>query len=362
MQSLGMLLRPSTITSKGRIHQYTKILALLTATTILPALYKELKIYRTKQLEEKERLLRYNEIRNEVRTSMQMMGGSGGDSQSSRNSERQHQAPQPTSSYQIIQHRAIHRKRHMLSYLTDTILGLSDVCIPPLRLVTYLSYLWGMANNNMNTPYLGMKLVGWEYAAAANTADNDGQATASNNGQSRHQRHANFQYGNRRLMVEEALRTVSMVVPPRTATAVNNDNNNDNDTGIMAENNARQENSNADYRMNESNEVARQTTASGTASSSRRRRHSWIRNRFLSFMGITEDDNNNPSSSATDATDKRRYTLTCSKCHTINPSIPYIANCGHCYCYICLRMAVTDDLGFNCLDCGQSIISSCRPR
>jgi len=119
MQSLGMLLRPSTITSTGRIHQYTKILALLTATTIFPVLYQEIKIYRTKQLEEKERLLRYNEIRNEVRTSMQMMGGSGGDSQSSRNRERQPQQAQPTSSYQMMQQRAILRKKHLLSYVTD---------------------------------------------------------------------------------------------------------------------------------------------------------------------------------------------------------------------------------------------------
>ena len=347
MQSLGMLLRPSTITSKGRIHQYvTKILALLTATTILPALYKELKIYRTKQLEEKERLLRYNEIRNEVRTSMQMMSGSGGDSQSSRNSERQPQHAQPTSSsYQMMQQRAILRKRHLLSYVTDTILGLSDICIPPLRLITYLSYLWGMTNNS-NTPYLGMKLVGWEYATAADDNDNNDnrQATNSKDGQSSHQRHANFQYGNRRLMVEEAIRAVSMVVPPRT-TAFNNDSN-DNDTGTTGNN----------TQLN----IDDGRVHDASSSRSSRRRNSW-RNRFLSFMGITEDDNN-PSSSTTDATDKRRYTLTCSKCHAINPSIPYITNCGHCYCYICLRMAVTDDLGFKCLDCGQSIISSGRPR
>ena len=91
----------------------------------------------------------------------------------------------------------------------------------------------------------------------------------------------------------------------------------------------------------------------------------WVRKRFLSFMGVIEeeddDDNGVNNANAQVGGDFRRYTLTCSMCHVENPTIPYIASCGHCYCYLCLRMAVTDDLSFRCVDCGRSIVTSGRP-
>ena len=84
-----------------------------------------------------------------------------------------------------------------------------------------------------------------------------------------------------------------------------------------------------------------------------------MRKRILSFMGVVEDDESN--NGATNTLSKEgRYSLTCLLCHVVNPAIPYITSCGHCYCYICLRVAVTDHLGFRCVDCGKGIISSER--
>ena len=63
-----------------------------------------------------------------------------------------------------------------------------------------------------------MMMVGWEYASSAGMGGNDdgsSNAIGMGGGQQRHQRHANFQYGNRRMLVEEALRTMSAVLPPR---------------------------------------------------------------------------------------------------------------------------------------------------
>eukprot|EP00580_Thalassiosira_gravida_P006294 CAMPEP_0201639216 /NCGR_PEP_ID=MMETSP0493-20130528/18721_1 /ASSEMBLY_ACC=CAM_ASM_000838 /TAXON_ID=420259 /ORGANISM="Thalassiosira gravida, Strain GMp14c1" /LENGTH=111 /DNA_ID=CAMNT_0048112537 /DNA_START=62 /DNA_END=397 /DNA_ORIENTATION=- len=87
----------------------------------------------------------------------------------------------------------------------------------------------------------------------------------------------------------------------------------------------------------------------------------WIRKRFLSFMGVTDNNNNNNNNNnATSAATP----LTCSMCLVENPTVPYIASpCGHCYCYLCLRAAVTDDpLGFRCVDCGKMIVSSYRAK
>lgn len=86
-------------------------------------------------------------------------------------------------------------------------------------------------------------------------------------------------------------------------------------------------------------------------------------------MGVVEEEEVETSSDNAAnviASDKKRYTTqttsSCSLCHMDNPTVPYIASCGHCYCYMCLRMAVTDDIGFCCVDCGRSIASSGRPK
>ncbi len=86
-----------------------------------------------------------------------------------------------------------------------------------------------------------------------------------------------------------------------------------------------------------------------------------MRKRILSFMGVVEDDESNKVVTNT-LSKEGRHSITCSLCHAVNPAIPYITSCGHCYCYICLRVAVTDNLSFRCMDCGKAIISSGRPK
>lgn len=232
MHSLGMFIRPSSTSSNNNLdkskyynatanrntkgynyynlfHKYhgsIKVLALIIVTVMAPSLYQELKLRRTKQLEENERRLRINEIRREVPS----LAG------------QQIQQPSPSSNTRpstasIIQHRSQQRKSKFQSLLSDTILGLGDVLLPPIRLITYISYLWGMSN----TPNLGMKLCGWEYCSVASPKNNDTNIESGDYDkqvqQQQYQRHANFQYGNRRLLVEEALRTVAVVLPPRSA-------------------------------------------------------------------------------------------------------------------------------------------------
>ena len=300
-----------------------------------------------KQLDRREHQLRFNDIRSELL-------GSGRNSIHQQQQYRSSSASQLSTSLQnIIKQRAKQRQEYLISCITDCILGMSDTFIPPIRLINYLSYLWGMSSS-CNTPQLGMRLAGWEYAPSSVTGGGSSVEGGDNRGQQRQQqqqhRHANFQYANRRLLVEEALRTVSMVAPPRRS-------NNGATTGTEDQ----QPNTSqlGNDRMNGTEERRRETRRGGVG---------WMRKRFLSFMGVADDNNNNTAtpSSITDTNtttvdgNKRRYTLTCSMCNVDNPSIPYIASCGHCYCYICLRMAVTDDLSFRCLDCGQMIVSSSR--
>ena len=333
MNSLGMFLQPiknNSSTTTTRLQQYTKIFALALTTIIIPTMYKELKMCRMKQLEERENQLRLNEIRSEL---------------GSRNSiQQQHRSTTTSqlSTLQIIQKRAKQRQQYIISCITDCILGMTDIFIPPIRLINYLSYLWGLSCS----PQLGMRLVGWEYTSSSVNYVIRSAEGGDNGGQQQQQRHANFQYSNRRVMVEEALRTVSMVIPPRRTNII--DNGTEDQQPITSQL--------GNDRMNGNEERRRETRRGGGG---------WMRKRFLSFMGVADDNNNTATpSSITDTAivdgNERRYTLTCSMCHVDNPSIPYIASCGHCYCYICLRMAVTDDLTFRCLDCGQVVVSSSR--
>ena len=260
MKSLGMVLRPTstrmfggghqnqnntpnTTTTKSssnnynissRIQAYGKILSLVFTTVVVPSLYRELKHRRMTQLEERERRLRLEDIRREI-------GHSSSSDTFLHQLQQQQQNPTTSSalagsnttdstsatSAAIIQLRAQQRKSNLQTLLSDTILGLGDVLLPPLQLISYISYLWGMSS----TPWVGMMLSGWEYSAhdgsVGGTSMNDNSNHVNNNNEGgrqqqrhNHQRHANFQYGNRRLLVEEALRTVSMVLPPRNTAAV----------------------------------------------------------------------------------------------------------------------------------------------
>ncbi|EED93295.1 predicted protein [Thalassiosira pseudonana CCMP1335] len=197
-----------------------------------------------------------------------------------------------------------------------------------------------------------MRLLGWEYASVTDPSSTDGIAlsgtnsTLTENGGQQYQRHVNFQYGNRRHMVEEALRTVSAAIPPRS-------------TNIVLDNNEVGGNTNAGGRVGNLEDAPveggqRPGLSNRATRSNIRGGNGWVRKRALSFMGVVEE--------ADSEDENDRYTLPCSKCRTESPMVPYIASCGHCYCYLCLRMAVTDDLYFRCVDCGKPIDSSCRPK
>ncbi|KAL7528719.1 hypothetical protein ACHAXR_003050 [Thalassiosira sp. AJA248-18] len=401
MQSLGMFLRPSIPKKRhslneqttninmqnaiqSRLQAYGKIISLVLATVIVPSLYEELKHRRQMQLEDRDRQLRLDDIRREFRSSM---GGS------ERQQQQQQQSLQRQSQHSTVQQRAQKRKSILKSLLADMILGVGDVLLPPLRLINYISYLWGVCS----TPNLGMVLAGWEYASVANPSSDGGNRHPNDHqsspaalqggsvGGERYQRHANFQYGNRRLLVEEALRTVSTILPPRVsdradggggargsvagsrATVVGAPRarlriNERGGNGVGEGIGGAQRMSSVDATSNGSNRVGedqqlRGGTLSRLAQTTVGNNNGWMRKRFLSFMGVAEDENVD-----TTLLDERRYSLTCSMCHVENPTVPYIASCGHCYCYLCLRLAVTDDLSFRCVDCGKSIVNSGRPK
>ena len=204
--------------------------------------------------------------------------------------------------------------------------------IPPLKLLNYISYLWGYSA----TPDLGMRLIGWEYASSRDLLEpssfggvtgSDGvgggvgvggggnvdSTSLANNGNysgssamqqhHNHQRHVNFQYGNRRLMVEEALRTMAVVLPPR-GRSVDNVDAGDIAPGNMGGNVGGSSNTvvggapggrfgdrenvsvvaSAGRRANNNGVTA--TNTRNTAPSKK----SWMRRRFLSFMGVVEEE------------------------------------------------------------------------
>ena len=48
----------------------------------------------------------------------------------------------------------------------------------------------------------------------------------------------------------------------------------------------------------------------------------------------------------------------CAICSLKPIVIPYMTSCGHLYCYACLRLAMSDDLRYRCMICGQRVVSS----
>ena len=77
-----------------------------------------------------------------------------------------------------------------------------------MKLANYLMHLWGMCS----THDLGMRVAGWEYCRDDPTSSLE--LVQPHDGGHVYQRHANFQYGHRRVMVEEALRAASLILPP----------------------------------------------------------------------------------------------------------------------------------------------------
>lgn len=334
MRSLGMFLRPSSnsyqsvhaVTRrrwmdaiKTRSQLYAKLVALVLATVIAPRLYEELKHRREHQLREQDMHQRSLDIHFRPRT----------------NIEHNQQQPQSQRERQqaTIERRARDRKSRLQTLLLDSVLGAADIFIPPLRLFNYLSFLWGASP----TPDLGMRLVGWDYA----TPDYSANSVLESLGQT-YQRHANFHYGNRRLMVEEALRTVSAVIPRRAsgAAAVVPDARRPSTRGNAAE---------------ESGNGQEPVDVDAGRTQRINKRGSWIRKRALSFMGVVEEEKSSDNSKS-----ECFRNLTCVICGAENPTVSYMTSCGHCYCYICLRMAVTDDLYFRCIECGRKFDASER--
>jgi hypothetical protein len=257
MRSFGVSIRTDSSEGGGSIlQQYGKVMALVLATVVVPSCYEELKHRREKQLDDHDQRLRLEEIRREFRSSM-MHGASVtstaylahdtvGDHRDSRRHQEctsptsiERQRQQQQQQQQLLLHQRAHKRKSLLSSLiVDAILGMGEILYPPLQLFNYLMYLWGMSS----TPDLGMRMAGWEYyhdtfsSVILSTRNGGGDGDNSNSvisydnygevvehhqpqGGCFHQRHANFQYGHRRLLVEEALHAASLILPPRTNNA-----------------------------------------------------------------------------------------------------------------------------------------------
>lgn len=342
MKNLGMILRPATDNNNNhhhhhsrpsRIKVYSKVVALVLATVVVPALYEELKLRRQKQLERQETRLRLAQLHQEFETTFETStSNTSFGNQQDQNTTRHHR-----HEGNVMQQRAQRRRKFIHRLLVDSILGMSDILIPPLRLITYVSYLWGLCP----TPNLGSTMIGWEYASVNNIQGNsegDSLSIIPTN-----QRHANFQYGNRRLMVEEGLRTIAAVLPPRSNSSAQTEGDNE-QIRRSAEDVSNNEN---DYRL----------STNAPPQMPQRGRRGWMRQRALSFMGVVEEEK---EESEQQSANDDNYDLSCALCQTF-PAIPYITSCGHCYCYLCLRMAVTEDPYYRCVCCRKRVESSSRP-
>eukprot|EP01027_Heterolobosea_sp_BB2_P016472 GEZU01023461.1.p1 GENE.GEZU01023461.1~~GEZU01023461.1.p1 ORF type:complete len:145 (+),score=15.39 GEZU01023461.1:168-602(+) len=50
----------------------------------------------------------------------------------------------------------------------------------------------------------------------------------------------------------------------------------------------------------------------------------------------------------------------CPICELNPVQVPYITNCGHMYCYYCLKTALMTDSDFHCHRCGQKVTAMAR--
>ncbi|KAL7433825.1 hypothetical protein ACHAXM_003757 [Skeletonema potamos] len=329
MKNLGMILRPAANNNDqnsphNKIKVYSKIIALVLATVVVPALYEELKLRRQRELQMQETRLRLAQLRQEFQITSNATTGP-------QRQETLHQGD-------VMLQRAQKRRALIQRLLIDSILGMSDILIPPLRLITYVSYLWGLCP----TPNFGSSMIGWEYASVTDVQGSSSDVESMSILTPYYQRHANFQYGNRRLLVEEGLRTMASILPPRTNLSVQPDV--DNGRRRQVEETSGSENSRSSTNI---------TATAHTLTT--QRRMGWMRQRALSFMGVIEEEEEIEQRPVDNS-----YVLNCSLCRTV-PAVPYITSCGHCYCYMCLRMAVTEDPYYRCVCCRKRIDSSSRP-
>ncbi|KAL7478033.1 hypothetical protein ACHAW6_003824 [Cyclotella cf. meneghiniana] len=232
---------------RSRIHMYFKLVMLVAVTVIGPRFYEEIKHRRQQQLRGRDMPQLSRDIPLIPRTSED-----NAQQQQSQFFQSRRERERAT-----IDRRAKDRKSRVQAFLIDAVLGTVEIFIPPLRLINYLSYLWGMSS----TPDLGMRLTGLEYVSRADSSWNH-SSTAF--GDSYH-RHANFHY--------EALRTASAAIPPRG-----------NGTAASAPNARQAQTRNSVNRRSDS-------LAQGDGSGGVARTGSWLRKRALSVLGVIEEKN-----------------------------------------------------------------------
>ena len=348
MHSLGIAMRPVAAAANGGVRRdgsarpvlpgrYSKVAALILATTVVPRLYAELGRRRGRELEERDREARMAELRREYAAEMAYYNssrsndggaGSGGDGRTRLGRD---EAPPPTTSSSsprlLVRKRAAERRAALVAFLSDLILGLGDMVLPPLRLANHLAYLWGVTG----APGLGATAAGWEYAPAV--GDDGSPAPPFGRGFVReacraapHRRHVNYQYGIRRLMVEEGLRTARAVLPDSSAGG-----------------------GDAQHRDGPAEEEDGGDGGDGDGVDPSA---PGLAGRLASLLGVRRGD---VAGDGTAASGTR-----CGICRAPRPVVPYVTDCGHVYCYVCLRLAATDGMGCDCAVCGRAVRSSRR--
>ena len=343
-----------------RLGPYSKVAALVLATAVLPRLYAELARRRGRVLEERDREVRLAELRREYAAELAYYGNSssggsnrggetrGGDGGQLDRDETPASSPSPRS---LIRRRAAERLAAVVAFLSDAVLGLGELVLPPLRLANYVAYLWGLTG----APGLGATAAGWEYAPSVGLGSGISAAAAAssvgsgNSGgisgasvpfgrgfvreadaAAPHRRHANFQYGIRRLMVEEGLRTARAMLPDSSTAGGGGD---------------------AHLRGTDVDDDRRGSAGEDDGEGEEDLPAAGLTGRLASLLGLRRTENNG----ATTKTNRR-----CGICRTRNPVVPYVTDCGHVYCYVCLRLAATDGMGCDCAVCGRAVRSSGR--
>jgi len=150
------------------------------------------------------------------------------------------------------------------------------------------------------------------------------------------QQHANFTFAHRRLLFEEVMRTMIMILPSVAIVPFLNTSSSSRD-GLP-------------WWMN--------------PASIRIRILQFIRqkiNRIKYYSMLMLPSSIGSSSNENGRRIESNKPFTCAICSTINVTIPYGSkSCQHIFCYSCLRHAVTDNLNYPCPECGMVVKSSYR--